>query len=191
MRSLVLLTATATVAAVLVASQAHATTDPSKTLASRSSNQIVSLRRAISWHRTRTWSYQDRIGIKRTPTRYRERSTLSVLFLHWIDRRWSQRRIAARRRYRSLVAASAISVVPSIICRVFGSASPEALLVARRESGFDVRAHNGQYLGIFQMGSSERARFATIGYSTAYQQIVAAHNYFLVSGWGPWSATAY
>jgi hypothetical protein len=46
---------------------------------------------------------------------------------------------------------------------------------------------NGQYLGIFQMGSSERAHYATLGYSTAYEQIVAAHNYYMVAGWGPWA----
>ncbi len=77
--------------------------------------------------------------------------------------------------------------VPSIICSVFGAACQEAIAVARCESGFSIHAVNGQYLGIFQMGSSERARFATIGYATAYEQVVAAHNYFVVSGWGPWA----
>lgn len=81
--------------------------------------------------------------------------------------------------------------VPQLICKVFGSACSMAVRVASRESGFSIYARNGQYLGIFQMGSSERAKFATIGYSTAYEQIVAAHNYFLVSGWSPWSQTAY
>jgi hypothetical protein len=66
-----------------------------------------------------------------------------------------------------------------------------ALRVASRESGYCTCAVNGQYLGIFQMGSSERATYATIGYTTAYQQIVAAHNYYAVAGWGPWSQTAY
>lgn len=81
--------------------------------------------------------------------------------------------------------------VPQLICNVFKSACSMALRVARRESGFSIYAANGQYLGIFQMGSAERAKFATIGYSTAYEQIIAAHNYFLVSGWSPWSQTAY
>jgi hypothetical protein len=81
--------------------------------------------------------------------------------------------------------------IPRLICSVFGSDCTMALRVAYRESRYSIYASNGQYKGIFQMGSAERARFATIGYSTAYQQIVAAHNYFLVSGWSPWSQTAY
>lgn len=81
--------------------------------------------------------------------------------------------------------------IPQLICSVFGPNCSMALKVAQRESGFCTCAVNGQYLGIFQMGTSERAKFATIGYTTAYQQIIAAHNYFLVSGWSPWSQTAY
>ncbi len=77
--------------------------------------------------------------------------------------------------------------VPTVICRVFGASCSEAISVARCESGFSIHAVNGQYLGIFQMGSSERATYATIGYATAYEQIVAAHNYFAVAGWGPWT----
>lgn len=46
---------------------------------------------------------------------------------------------------------------------------------------------NGQYLGIFQLGSGERAAYATIGYSTAYQQIVAAHNLYRARGFEPWT----
>lgn len=80
--------------------------------------------------------------------------------------------------------------VPHLICQVFGKAEcANAVRVAYRESRFSINAVNGQYLGIFQMGSAERARFATLGYSTAYEQIVAAHNYFLVSGWSPWAQT--
>jgi hypothetical protein len=59
--------------------------------------------------------------------------------------------------------------------------------VAYCESRYRLTAVNGQYLGIFQMGSHERATYATIGYSTAYEQIVAAHNYYEAAGWGPWS----
>ena len=72
-----------------------------------------------------------------------------------------------------------------------------ALRVAWRESRYSIYAANGQYLGIFQMGSTERATYGMrdshhrLLYSTAWQQIVAAHNYFLVSGWSPWSQTAY
>ena len=45
------------------------------------------------------------------------------------------------------------------ICHVFGSYCNEALAVARCESGLQTDAQNGQYLGLFQMGSSERRIF--------------------------------
>jgi hypothetical protein len=74
----------------------------------------------------------------------------------------------------------------SAICMVFGSRCGEALRVAHCESRFDTSAQNGQYLGLFQMGSYERATYGH-GY-TAYEQAVAAHRYFVASGsdWSPW-----
>jgi hypothetical protein len=84
------------------------------------------------------------------------------------------------------------------ILTVFKEDPQGALNVASCESGFDINAKNGQYLGIFQMGSSERSRYASIGYSTAYQQIVAAHNYYSAHRpdgsqyeWGPWECSPY
>jgi hypothetical protein len=74
------------------------------------------------------------------------------------------------------------------ICHVFGSRyCGEALRVARCESHLKTSAHNGQYLGLFQMGTSERHRFGHGG--SAYRQAQAAHRYFVVSGrdWSPWS----
>jgi hypothetical protein len=73
------------------------------------------------------------------------------------------------------------------ICNVFGRYCGEAIRVASCESHLNVTAQNGQYLGLFQMGSSERRRF---GHGrTAYQQAMAAHRYFMLSGrdWSPWS----
>lgn len=119
-----------------------------------------------------------------------ERRTTSLAFLGWVDRLWLGRRKAAHRLALRRLAArrqAQSGSVSAIICRVFGPYCSEALAVARCESGFSIHAVNGQYLGLFQMGSSERATYATIGYSTAYEQTVAAHNYFAVAGWGPWS----
>lgn len=80
----------------------------------------------------------------------------------------------------------ALSPIAAILS-VFREDPQGALNVAACESSFDIYAANGQYLGLFQMGSHERATYATIGYSTPYQQAVAAHNYFLAAGgWGPW-----
>lgn len=73
------------------------------------------------------------------------------------------------------------------ICHVFGSYCGEALRVARCESGYSVNAENGQYLGLFQMGSSARRVF---GHGdSALEQAQAAYRYFVRSGrdWSPWS----
>lgn len=85
----------------------------------------------------------------------------------------------------------ALSPVGAIIS-VFGPDAPGAITVAACESGggvpanIDINAENGQYKGMFQMGDNERATYATIGYSTPYQQTVAAHNYFVLYGWSRW-----
>jgi hypothetical protein len=73
------------------------------------------------------------------------------------------------------------------ICNVFGSYCQEALAVAWCESRHRTRAQNGQYLGLFQMGSYERRLFGHG--ATARSQAVAAHRYFVRSGrdWSPWA----
>jgi hypothetical protein len=69
---------------------------------------------------------------------------------------------------------------------VFGRYTEQALAVAWCESRLVTTARNGQYRGLFQMGSSERRLF---GHGeTAHEQALAAHRYFVVSGrdWSPW-----
>lgn len=61
----------------------------------------------------------------------------------------------------------------------------EAYRVAGCESTYNVYAQNGQYLGLFQMGSYARARFGH-GYSP-WVQARAAHRYYSTAGWAPWS----
>lgn len=73
------------------------------------------------------------------------------------------------------------------ICKTFGEYCQEALSVSWCESKWYVWARNGQYLGIFQMGSSERAKY---GHGNgAWAQARAARRYFVASGrdWSPWS----
>jgi len=73
------------------------------------------------------------------------------------------------------------------ICSVFGDYCQEAVAVAWCESHLSTTAQNGQYLGLFQMGSYERQLF---GHGdSAHAQAVAAHRYFVRSGrdWSPWS----
>lgn len=73
-----------------------------------------------------------------------------------------------------------------VIRYVFGRWGGEAVTVAGCESTWRVGAANGQYLGLFQMGSHERA---TYGHGrTALPQSKAAFSYFMASGhdWSPW-----
>jgi hypothetical protein len=73
------------------------------------------------------------------------------------------------------------------ICAVFARDCQEAIAVAWCESHLQPTAQNGQYLGLFQMGSYERELF---GHGpTAHEQALAAHRYFVRSGrdWSPWS----
>lgn len=76
--------------------------------------------------------------------------------------------------------------VPQIICKVFVEDCQRALSVAYCESKYSVHAVNGQYYGLFQMGSREREIY---GGSTddPWEQARAAHAYYLRSGWAPWS----
>jgi hypothetical protein len=75
----------------------------------------------------------------------------------------------------------------AIIRQVFGVYGEQAVAVARCESGLTTGAENGQYLGLFQMGSYARS---TYGHSwNAWGQARAAYRYFVDSGrdWSPWS----
>ena len=94
--------------------------------------------------------------------------------------------LAQRAKARQLAAVQA-TTPRNVICRVFGSYCQQALAVSRCESGLRTDAQNGQYLGLFQMGSSERRLFGH-GDSAA-EQARAAHRYFVSSGrdWSPWS----
>jgi hypothetical protein len=73
------------------------------------------------------------------------------------------------------------------VCAVFGDYCQEAVAVAWCESRLQPAAQNGQYLGLFQMGSYERRLFGHG--SSAHEQALAAHRYFVRSGrdWSPWS----
>jgi hypothetical protein len=93
------------------------------------------------------------------------------------------RREAVEQRVTTQLAKSPVKA----ICYVFGNHCDEALRVARCESGIRTTAENGQYLGLFQMGTSERRLF---GHGpTALEQARAAYRYFVRSGrdWSPWS----
>lgn len=93
----------------------------------------------------------------------------------------------SRKRLARRLAVAKPETPQAVICRIFGSYCGQALRVSQCESGFRTDAQNGQYLGLFQMGTSERRIF---GHGTsAEEQAKAAHRYFLASGrdWSPWS----
>lgn len=99
-----------------------------------------------------------------------------------IAHRWLY--LIASQRYAQLYVPK-IRSVPDIICAVFGANCAKALSVALCESHYSPRATNGQYWGIFQMGSRERAMFGGSS-SDPWDQVRAAYRYFSVAGWGPW-----
>jgi len=115
------------------------------------------------------------------------------LRLHTLSFARTQQRVSAAKvalaRHAQTRRLAAVAGAPpqDAICRVFGSYCRQALAVSRCESGLRPDAQNGQYLGLFQMGSSERRIFGH-GPSAA-DQAQAAHRYFVASGrdWSPWS----
>lgn len=74
-----------------------------------------------------------------------------------------------------------------IICKVFGPYCQQALRVSWCESRHYKWAVNGQYRGLFQMGSWERRTYGDK--PGAWAQSRAALAYFRASGrdWSPWS----
>jgi hypothetical protein len=85
--------------------------------------------------------------------------------------------------------ASNYTVAQKAVCYYFGGYCSQAMKVAYCETGgsYSPWAQNGQYLGIFQMGSHERA---TYGHgNNVWAQAKAAYAYFVDSGkdWSPWT----
>jgi len=124
----------------------------------------------------------------RFATEAKRQLRLHTLSLERTERKAAAARLAIARRARvRQLAAVASASPPTAICRVFGSYCGQALSVSRCESGLRTDAQNGQYQGLFQMGSNERRIF---GHGpTAIAQARAAHRYFVSSGrdWSPWS----
>ena len=103
----------------------------------------------------------------------------------WHARAVRNRRLINRLRKRPLVVAASDPV--AAITLVFGRYAGQAVAVAKCESGLSPNAGNGQYRGLFQMGSRERALYGHGG--TALEQARAAFVYFVISGrdWSPWT----
>ena len=99
-----------------------------------------------------------------------------------------ERRLAVRqRREARRRAASRLRTPAGAICAVFRGRCREALAVARCESNLSTYAQNGQYQGLFQMGSYARGLYGHG--SSPLRQARAAFRYFVASGrdWSPWT----
>jgi hypothetical protein len=98
-------------------------------------------------------------------------------------------RIAKLRRSLERREARRLAALPprEAICDVFRSNCDEAVSVAWCESRLQTDAQNGQYLGLFQMGYTARRVYGHG--SSAHEQAIAAHRYYVSSGrnWSPWS----
>jgi hypothetical protein len=126
---------------------------------------------------------------KRQLSLHRQSLRRTKLETRKVEAALARRASEERRRAKARTLASLHEASPkSAICRVFGTRHCRAAVaVAHCESRLTTTAQNGQYRGLFQMGSSERNRYGHG--SSAYEQAKAAHAYFVASGrdWGPWS----
>ena len=142
----------------------------------------------VRFFQTHRWLLSDpRFKFAATKEFARHRASLALHRQRLVSLKGAlHRRTLERKRQRRF--ASLRSASPAVaICKVFGSHCGEALRVSRCESGLRIDARNGEYLGLFQMGSKERRLF---GHGpTAIEQVKAAHRYYVASGrsWRAWS----
>jgi hypothetical protein len=144
-------------------------------------------RQVLRFFSAHAWLFQD----PRFESEARRQVAAHRRSLATAEHRLARLRQAAEARRRRTVRRLALShpeTPAHVVCRVFGSQyCSQAVRVAQCESGLEVGARNGQYLGLFQMGSMERHLF---GHGpTAEEQAQAAYRYFVWSGrdWSPWS----
>ena len=146
----------------------------------------------INFYRNATHTWQNKLGVQLTKSS--KQPIRSCAYARWVARLWMKRAHTWRVKYAEYQAwMRRMSDPVEAIKHVFGSRWREAVAVASCETGgtLSVWAQNGQYLGLFQMGSSERA---TYGHgSTPLAQAQAAHRYFTASGsdWSPWQCRPY
>jgi hypothetical protein len=92
--------------------------------------------------------------------------------------------------------------IVNLIRRYWPEDPDGAVTVAWCESNWTTYNITGQYVGVFQLGSGERSRYGHVGteiyaspsgeyaiQAPAWEQIVAAHNYYLSNGWQPWQCS--
>jgi hypothetical protein len=144
--------------------------------------QCNDVRKGVEFYRSTTWEAQNELKQAHYPTSYPERRQGRCAYLGYVSHLWYARASSRTKLLHTFEIDSRRA-----ICYVFGAYCSQAISVAWCESRWSPRATNGQYLGLFQMGSYARALF---GHSThALGQAFAAHEYFVYTGrdWSPWS----
>lgn len=147
--------------------------------------RCISTHQAINFYRQATHQWQIKMGVP--ITRASKQPIRGCDYARWVAKLWVYRTKLWKSRYQEYREWQISMENPIEAIRyVFGRYFTQALAVARCESGLFTGATNGQYRGLFQMGSSERALY---GHGvTALAQAQAAHRYFVASGkdWSPW-----
>ncbi len=149
----------------------------------KSKNNCGDVRKGIRYYRDTAWNNEQALGLARSPYAGSENAA-SCRYVIWAVNRWKERSHSSGRKLRELNGNPR-----KAICYVFGDYCSQALRVSGCETGhtYHIHAQNGQYLGLFQMGSYARSTYGH-GY-TALEQSRAAYAYFVNSGrdWSPWS----
>lgn len=179
---------------VVAAGTAGAASTSSAALNARLSNHVEKLvhsRTVIRFFSNHRWLLRDprfEREARRQLTYHTSRVRTVERHVAAIRHELRERRAAIRARKAAKRRAAALQRTPTgAICAVFKGHCQEALAVARCESNFSTSAQNGQYLGLFQMGSLARGLYGHG--SSALSQARAAYRYFVESGrdWSPWS----
>ena len=156
-----------------------------ETAQAASKTRCIGIHQGINFYRSATHKWQQKLG--HPITKSSKAPIRGCDYAAWVAKRWAKRAYAWRIRWQKHQAwLRRVGTAEGAIRYVFGEYANQALEVADCESGFYLYASNGQYQGMFQMGSSERA---TYGHGYSYlAQARAAWNYFDASGrdWSPW-----
>lgn len=150
----------------------------------------VEIHQGINFYRNATHTWQTKLGYEITKSS--KQRIIGCDYAAWVAKLWTKRARVWRERYEAHQHWLRTMNNPiSAIRHVFGSFANQAIAVARCESNLSVWAQNGQYLGLFQMGSSERMLYGHG--STPLSQAEAAYRYFIASGsdWSPWQCRPY
>jgi len=174
-------------AVILLVVPATAQSQSADTLSAQLTRHLATMKKdqqVLTFLETHKWLLSD----PRFQDSAQEQLRLHTISLARVRQQAAAAKLALTRKAKARRLAAVEAAKPeSVICRVFGPYCREALAVSRCESGLSTTAQNGQYLGLFQMGTTARQLY---GHGpSALEQAKAAHRYFVDSGhaWGPWS----